>query len=182
MIRSVLLSAFFGTLALATHGELLYWFVDESQNEVGNFDYAKVRTEDGTYLPVVDSAGSRLDGEGFPYGYEVASDDGGASLSGDGSWVDLDEYGYAGSAHSFMIELYSDSKGLIGQSELREHAKLSAYIKTTTTSAVGTPWTPTIEAVPEPSSGLLLLFGLTLVALRRGGREDMMSHEGVIKG
>ena len=81
-----------------------------------------------------------------------------------------------------MIELYSDSKGLIGQSKSWGYADLSAYIKTTTASAVGTPWTPAIEAVPEPSSGLLLLFGLTLVALRRGGREGRMSHEGVIKG
>ena len=81
-----------------------------------------------------------------------------------------------------MIELYSDSEDLIGQSKLWGREDLSAYIKTETTSTVWTPWKPAIAAVPEPSSGLLLLFGLTLVALRRGGREDRMSHEGVIKG
>ena len=172
MFRSVLFTAAFGTLAFAAQGELLYWFVDESKNAAGAFDYAKVKVEDGTYLSIVDSEGSLFDGEGNLYGDEVASD--GASLSGDGSWVDLADYGSASSAHSFMIELYNDGVvNPIGQSAFWSYADLSAYIKSTTASAVGTPWTPAIAAaVPEPSSGLLLFFGLTLVALRRGRQKQ----------
>ena len=85
--------------------------------------------------------------------------------------VDLSFLGDSPSAAYFYIELYDTSNMLIGFSQAESYADLSQfrntsnqYIDWTTYNAWnGQNWT----IVPEPSSALLLVFGLAFAGLRR---------------
>lgn len=74
---------------------------------------------------------------------------------------------------SFWVELFSENH-LVGSSEVALYEAVSSYFTSynggSPSEAPGGTWTPTIQAtgdVPEPTSGLLLLFGLAGLALRR---------------
>ena len=90
--------------------------------------------------------------------------------SGSGSWY-ANLSTYANNAYSFYIELFND-KGSVGRStDILSYDAARAYATTFGTQAPSaTAWTPTsftTAAIPEPTSGLLMLFGLSALALRR---------------
>ena len=79
---------------------------------------------------------------------------------------------------SFMVELGNWENGqwkMIAQSQSYTYAELASYIIQNWSGPDATPaiqpWVATGYMVPEPSSGLLLLLGAGLLALRRKRRE-----------
>ena len=82
-------------------------------------------------------------------------------------------YDYANSAYSFSVELYSlqdMEMKLLAVSDFVSYGTLSSYVYTTGQGGDGgSPYvfTSFTAAVPEPTSGLLALFGVGLLALRR---------------
>lgn len=67
---------------------------------------------------------------------------------------------------SYWVELLS-GETLVGKSEIQTFNDLQYYFATTGSNPPGGAWSPVITAVPEPTSGMLLLFGLAGLALRR---------------
>ena len=127
--------------------DALYWQVDTSADNAaytGDFSDAALYTSDGNFIDAMDSA------------QKVA-------LS--------DLRGYGSPEYSFYVELYNASGDAVYKGAAVSYTDLlnSGYISTTGVL------TPTMLAtsgfngasVPEPTSGMLLLIGGALLALRR---------------
>lgn len=73
------------------------------------------------------------------------------------------------SDYAFIVEVFTDGGALIGRSDEISYETLSSYVKSSSGSQVGgkafDAWN--IQTVPEPTSGLLALFGFAALALRR---------------
>ena len=154
--------------------DVLYWLVENEQDaateywyatnikdggERIQFDEAKVRGSNDYYLPLADYDGSPLDDGtiiSVPAEYTMLPDT--------ASYV-AQSYD---STTSFWVELFN--KGvLVASSEMNAGDLRNSGALVSSASAIVTPWTPTFTAenVPEPTSGLLALFGLAGLALRR---------------
>lgn len=129
--------------------------------------HARIKeTNTGTYLKIMDT-----DNDGNFLGFTLDSID--VPIM----WI-ADVSAFSGEEYAFVIELGNYESGdwsTLAISETRSYADLSedeknrAIAKWTNEYAPAyvTPWAPTAYVVPEPSSGLLVLVGAALLALRR---------------
>jgi len=153
-------------IALAAHASFavvdsyLYWMVDGAKYNSSPiaFDFATVSVDGGSsYLNLYDG--------------ETSLGSGMAGASENGGYWSTDAY-YAGYDSSspyttFLVELWNgstDSKTRVGWQSYAL-SSIGAYIASGM-NQVGSPLTVT-DVVPEPTSGLLMLFGLAALALRR---------------
>lgn len=143
--------------AVAGRADALYWMVDTTADNAwytgsGDWSYAQLFATDGT-------EGSRIE-----------LGDGSFIKKGEGPFLaDLGVYGDA--KYSFFVELYTSSGALDHKGFAFSYNDLlgSDYV------ATGGVLTPAVlatggfngAAVPEPTSGVLLLVGGALLALRR---------------
>ena len=169
MKRFVLFLAF-AVAGLALSAEeaysLLYWMVEEDPSAAIPFEYAHVvavkEGEAAQYLRLYDADSGQV-----MQSTDQAAIDGGHATPA--------TYGYlpgevaAWSGYSFFIELLNDDGGVLGTSKQfpRSYSSLeSSIIKTI--SDQPTVWRQSsFEAVPEPTSGLLMLLGVAVLSLRR---------------
>lgn len=153
----------------------LYWMLDESSELNWGSDTAPT-VYTAAKIGVVDSSGSKV---GYLNLYvangDMVTSGSGQSVSaspglGTGSYyANLNAYG--SSSYSYYIELLNDTT-FVGRSEILNYSALENYITSSIggTSKPSNAWTPTAfttAPVPEPTSGLLMLFGLSALALRR---------------
>lgn len=166
----------------ADGGEVLWWMVSSTASIKGTasdgteytaaqleVNGARVRYEgaDGTfgYLPIIGVASGGdnytfdgVAGVGVPGGYY-------ASLGS-----------FTGEAYSYVLELGNWANGAwtgtsmvsapVEYDQLSANKHIAEWVGTAPTYA--RPWTPTeFTVVPEPTGGLLILFGGALLALRR---------------
>lgn len=146
--------------AFAAADSYLYWMVDKSvhnliSGESTSYSYATVSL-DGTYLS--------------PYVGETASSTYGVGANQDRSTTPY-YWGVFESGNTFLFELWNYVQGgddTIAGFRYVPYSELSAYIATTggQSTPLSTPYGLT-GVVPEPTSGLLMLFGLAGLALRR---------------
>ena len=152
---------------VASADSFLYWMVDSGQQ---SYDYARIYAKEGdstTYLNIYDG--------GFDYAYEDAGSGissvsletvNDARANGQGFYAAL--AGINPSDATFIIELYNDSNQFLSQTSM-SGSELAAYVYSGGTSApraVG-PWASSSYAIPEPSSGMLMLVGFAMLGLRR---------------
>lgn len=155
----------------AVPAEVLYWMGDASENEI-DYVYARVGVVSAgdtetviTYLNDVDGNPSYLGNEG---GYLTGA-----------SWADLGSY--SSSEYAFFVEiqnygvLNTDPTGedqwyTAGVSQFSSYQDLvsSGYVYVNSLAApnITGAWAPAVS-VPEPTSGLLMLLGTSLLLLRR---------------
>lgn len=127
------------------------------------------------------AAGATLSGTTVEYDYAKISADGGStylSLYGPGvgdlgvNTLDKGVDGYVGFASSpafssFLVELYSDeSSERVGWATIPYNTAMQYAFSDITQQKLASLYTVT-QAIPEPSSGLLLLLGMAGLALRR---------------
>ena len=152
--------------ARATIDNYLYWMVYNANDGVSdvNFEYATIKG-DGNLLNIYKPD------SGTVVGTDVGSYE---AIAGTG--IGNSTYGapstgvYAGfesgSINTFLIELWVDTQRVGYQSY--DLASVGNHIYSS--GAVGTSALTVTDVVPEPTSGLLSLFGLAALALRRRRR------------
>ena len=70
------------------------------------------------------------------------------------------------SDYSFQVELYSSANDLVGRSDTVAFSSLGDYIYTDMSAPTAT-YSFEATAVPEPTTGMLVMFGLGLLGLKR---------------
>lgn len=173
-MKSILSIAILATaLCASADDQYLYWMIDDSSELVaadgttktpltGSY-YAKVKTNSGDYLNFYETPGGSPIGGVDNFAFKVADiKDNIPTFAGV----------FTGTPVSFIIELYSDAGSApgswVGQATLEWN---SDYI---TSGGMGhaTPGSVnSFSAVPEPTSGLLLLLGVAGLALRRKNKK-----------
>ena len=153
----------------------LYWAIDP-EAQIQNFDGSKQEIKDSYSVRI-----GAVDSSGITSYLNLYGDatDSGPILSGDGQAAGIGAFDLKGggmfagvggySSSSFFIEILNDSGNIIGHSETYAYAALAQYISSMKGAALPAAgaWMPAAYVAPEPSSGLLLLFGLAGLALRR---------------
>lgn len=162
-LKKFICGAFVVALAFGLQAGTLYWQINNNPN---NDQYAALvikNTEKGTstYATLLNGPG------GTAVGYLVAAETAMEAVQ----YADVT--GYSDSAYIFYIEMLSVVDGAWQQgwtSSGMSYSQLSNYISEggITAGSVST-WSANI-AIPEPTSGLLLLIGGSLLALRRRRR------------
>lgn len=163
---AVLLAA---TVAKAEADSYIYWMVGSDVNnlisgEAVNWNYARVRDGD-TYLNWWAGDASDI----------ASSEPGGTWLSGtvaggtsDLYWGTFEKNSYNTLVFELWLGETTDSASLVGWSSAYQWIPSSAVVRGT--SASGANAMVLTGVVPEPTSGLLSLFGLAALALRRRRR------------
>ena len=153
MKKLVLVLGFAALAATSAKAELLYWRITDTGDIV--YDTAAVRDVDGSLLLVnLDDSGNEA---GTKVGYDYFEDDS-ARATG------------LKSGHRYQIELYDSDDNMIAYCSPIEYAMLTDYMKSNIfDQPPSTSWSPTswISSVPEPTSGVLLVIGAGLLALKR---------------
>lgn len=150
---------------VADANSMLYWMVDNPtysyNNESVAFKYAKVKAVDddvengASYLYVFNQQGST----GYDRAY--ALDQEGYTTGGIYSGL------FDSAVDNFLIELYNASNDLVAwQSVKYSQASANGSIATTMASGGANVYSIS-QVIPEPTSGLLILFGFAGLALRR---------------
>ena len=154
--------------AVASADSYLYWMVDTSDT----YNYARISAIPSgggsqTYLNIYDGA--------FEDAYNDASVSPGGSVSkstvdtfktdGDAFYAALGSVDPA--ASTFIIELYNESGKFISQSTLSGSSIAQYIYKGGTSVPLTAAWSASSFAIPEPSSGLLMLVGCAVLGLRR---------------
>ena len=159
MKKSFLILALLGSMtSLADADSYLYWMIDTSSS----YSYAKIRdqTTPNTYLTIYNDLGVTA----VPDGTQVAKtyvDD--AAAWGEGFYVPVDSVN--GTPATFIVELFNSDNKFVSQSVLSYN---SDYVYG---GGMGLPPSSAMTfssfAIPEPSSGLLMLVGCAVLGLRR---------------
>lgn len=182
-IRQILLGWLLTLTALTVSGEVLWWTTGEAADITVTYE-GSTETTTAAALGATD-ARIRVVGDGVAdetYLSMLFNVDGkwqtfeGADvcvLPVEEYWVDLGDYGSAG--YSFVVELgnYEDGSWTVATtSAAMTYSQLDEAHHITANAGMAlpgyTPWVATgYTAVPEPTSGLLMLLGSALLALRR---------------
>lgn len=159
----------------ALSADTLYWMVDSDKNNAGNFTYAQIKAskegEDDHYLMIPDPADSGASYHAiFADGVSGDTPTGRSVGNGDGVWANIGQYG---TGWEYSILLFGANGNQVGASgpasfdDLVTQGSIS-YLPEGKIEPVyaSSPWSPSF-AVPEPTSGLLVLMGLAGLGLRR---------------
>lgn len=154
---------------VSSRADLLYWQLEQDPSDSSSvlFNYAVIKDRDSDQILTLkseygdaDAAFASADGQSDGYSTYVEGKG--------GYWAELPSA--YGSESGFLIELYNSTGGLVGYTD-SVFASVLADAKAIGKSGESLPSTPfsgwTVQAVPEPTSGLLTLLGIAALALRR---------------
>ena len=153
---------------LSGQEQYLYWMIGDHPYEDVPFEYAKINVLDTEgnsqgYLCFADAPGQEKFVSNTLEGENPGAD--GLHLHAP-TWAALGEYGT--SAYSFLVELYNESDVQVGRSlSTYAYDALADFISKDGWSTTPSGGALSVNVVPEPTSGLLLLLGVAGLALRR---------------
>lgn len=167
LVRLVLLaiSALFLGTAFAEPDLLLYFQIDDSAGTWPEYDFMTVVLADGSGNPTGSYLYLYADGATTPMGQALSSDSTepvyAALGSGSSAETQILFELWANSGNGYERVAYHDKlRSELSAHIVNEYGQVTPYVITSVTPA----------AIPEPTSGLLLLVGGALLALRRKGR------------
>lgn len=144
--------------------DVLYWMAEEDPQETP-FYCAQMVADDGqgtrVELNVFDMPNSQV-----LSGVTTVDANPSPGFATDAVWASLDSRDWSG--YSFYVELLDEQDALVAKSatglsysDLEGHLKKTQLDQPTVLTVTG------FNAVPEPTTGLLVLFGAAMLALRR---------------
>ena len=148
----ILLGLLSATASFADDGSILYWMLDVEPTS--DYQYVQLRQVGDGLLNFTDDRGIVLTDIA-----EVAKDPGVDHYYSDFSGV---------SEGNFFLELMDGELAIIGTSQEVKYSDLTSYLYDPSSTKPPAPYSGwTISPVPEPTSGLMVLLGTALLALRR---------------
>ena len=149
----ILLGLLSATASFADGGSILYWMLDVEPTS--DYQYVQVRQVGDGLLIFTDESGT-VEGD-----LAVVAKDPGV----DHYYSDFSGVSEGG---SFILELMDGEQAIIGKSQEVAFSVLSGYLYNPSSQVPPAPFAGwTVSSVPEPTSGLMLLLGTALFALRR---------------
>ena len=163
-MKRLVLMAVVAVAAATARSSVLYWQIQNATDEARGtpiaFDYVTITAGDSEEPLYYYSGSSKTSYQEF---YSSETDK--TSTEGAAYFGDFDD-----SASSFLVQLYDENGAKIGW-QAYDRSALSEHIFSSITAAFngGANTTPAVfsNVIPEPSSGLLMIFGLAALALRR---------------
>ncbi|MCQ2391808.1 MAG: PEP-CTERM sorting domain-containing protein [Kiritimatiellae bacterium] len=163
-MRKLLMLMVVALLGLASYGEVMYWQVGSSGTNVADdkWTMAQIHVTGGatdTYLNIWTNDGW--------------VEAGALDKSAGGAYFDLTGFTSSDPAYSFVLELVNDEYEVQGTSTAFSYAQLQSQTGVVQASidSIGplnyVSWNAGFVDIPEPTSGLMLLLGASLLALRR---------------
>lgn len=168
---AVLAIALAASAASAAVDSYLYWMVD-SANYGGSavaFDYATISVDGGsTYLNLYGAGATTSDLTEFASAGYLTSTPATSTYGAptQGLFAGFDS---SSGVKTFLVELWLDTQAQRVGWQSYSYDYLASFISGDTKGGSSTPFGVT-DVVPEPTSGLLSLFGLAALALRRRRR------------
>ena len=174
MKKTIIKAVAVAAVALAAHSAMaaadsyLYWMVGDTVNNLyhgidvsSEWDYAKVRVGESSYLNWYNAGGTTSGGDTL----DRVDDTHGTPAA---YWGMLDQ---SATEQTITFELWADGEGggTMVEYLTQSIGALKDFIYTNGSTSGATAYTLT-GVVPEPTSGLLMLFGLAGLALRRKRR------------
>lgn len=149
----LLLGLLSAIVSFADGDSILYWMLDVEPTS--EYQYVQVRQVGDGLLNFTDDRGTFAGDLAA-----VAKDSGIDHYYSDFSGVS--------EGSSFILELMDGYYAIIGKSQLVAYSVLSSYLYDPSSQVPPAPFAGwTVTSVPEPTSGILTLCGLALLALRR---------------
>lgn len=159
-----------GLAAIAAQADLLYWQVATTSSGSG-YVTADSPAIEYSYAKLMASADPDVALPSYVEGSSTAR----ATVNAQNFYNDAAAAAEVGSytTSTFWIELYNASNELVGKSAAKSYDDLAAYraaaeFSSTWKAPAGGGWGGgSYTAVPEPTSGLLMLIGAAMLGLRR---------------
>lgn len=166
-MKKILLAAA-GLLAMvASADSYLYWMVDEETIGDYTWNSARIFAVDSSWDKA--PAGGFENYSGWDIGDSVGTSVSSSSATFEGAYALIGSE-YLSDAYSYYIELYNDDVAVAHSSGLSYSAARFWTGSDFDTSSGWTASSFTAGAVPEPTSGMLMLLGGALLGLRRRRR------------
>ena len=168
MKKLLTIAALSVALAGFAEDQYFYWMIADTPTTLPE---GQTWNPDGTYYAKIKDGAGGMEGTDYLNIYTDSFDPLGKGFTFDaGDCIGvLAGFNDASNIRSFLVELYTDSSATkpIGYADLSV-ASLGAYLTRAGMSQPAQPYAVgTFSAVPEPTSGLLLLLGVAGLALRR---------------
>lgn len=159
-MKKILSFAIVALTAFAVKAEYLYWQVDQANSATSSSDYVQLWTSTTDGATFYDSSFTKLGGTQSTEGGGFVQFDVGDSSSYKAYFVEYLTYDSSNNE-------YTSLGGYTGSwNELANAKALSSALSDSAASMVAYTG-GTYKNVPEPTSGLMLLMGMALVALKR---------------
>lgn len=159
MKKLILMSMVLCGAMVASADSYLYWMVDQTNTETQPWAFtdAALTATAGGVKSVVDAWGVNV-----PEGEQPQP----VTSMGTAVWSSL--AGFTDGAYTFAIELFnSDYTAPTHSLSIGTYQDLAQFIHSSVGDLTKTPLVATSFAVPEPTSGLMMLVGMALLGLRR---------------
>ena len=168
-MKKLIFAAVFALAGWAVHGEAMYWQLNDTQIQ-------GVTDSQWTMAQIEVYADDQPTGIYLHYRDDDTVDS--MDKTETGAWFDVTDYGTASPEYSFVLELVNDAYEVQAASNPVSYSDLAREGKIVSESTFGSisplnysqynmsSLAGTVD-VPEPTSGLLMLLGASLLALRR---------------